>query len=71
MPDRSTFERAYAGQAPWDIGRPQQAESMGRLAAYRFEWVLPGHGQRVHLPAAEMRQHVGRLAESMRERSQV
>ncbi len=50
---------------------PQQAESVGRLAAYRFEWVLPGHGQRVHLPAAEMRQQVERLAESMRERSQV
>ena len=50
---------------------PQQAESMGRLAAYRFEWVLPGHGQRVHLPATETRQQIGRLAESMRERSQV
>ena len=25
IPDRSTFESAYAGQAPWDIGRPQQA----------------------------------------------
>ena len=24
VPDRSTFERAYAGQAPWDIGRPQK-----------------------------------------------
>jgi len=24
-PDRNTFESAYAGQAPWDIGRPQQA----------------------------------------------
>ena len=24
VPDRSTFESAYAGQAPWDIGRPQQ-----------------------------------------------
>jgi cyclopropane fatty-acyl-phospholipid synthase-like methyltransferase len=22
--DRSTFESAYAGQAPWDIGRPQK-----------------------------------------------
>src|SRR5882724_8848254 len=50
---------------------PQQAGSMGRLAAYRFEWVLPGHGQRVYLPAAEMRQQVERLAESMRERSRV
>ncbi len=25
IPDRNTFETAYAGQAPWDIGRPQQA----------------------------------------------
>jgi glyoxylase-like metal-dependent hydrolase (beta-lactamase superfamily II)/ferredoxin len=44
---------------------PEQAESMRRLADYRFEWVLPGHGQRVRLPAAEMRAEVLRLAESM------
>jgi cyclopropane fatty-acyl-phospholipid synthase-like methyltransferase len=25
LPDRNTFESAYTGQAPWDIGRPQQA----------------------------------------------
>jgi SAM-dependent methyltransferase len=25
LPDRNTFESAYAGQAPWDIGRPQRA----------------------------------------------
>ena len=25
IPDRSTFESAYAGQAPWDIGKPQKA----------------------------------------------
>ena len=25
VPDRSTFESMYAGQAPWDIGRPQKA----------------------------------------------
>jgi hypothetical protein len=24
VPGRSTFENAYAGQAPWDIGRPQK-----------------------------------------------
>jgi SAM-dependent methyltransferase len=24
VPDRSTFENIYAGQAPWDIGKPQQ-----------------------------------------------
>ncbi len=25
VPDRSTFESMYAGQPPWDIGRPQKA----------------------------------------------
>src|SRR5438105_12747093 len=25
VPDRSTFESIYAGQPPWDIGKPQQA----------------------------------------------
>jgi cyclopropane fatty-acyl-phospholipid synthase-like methyltransferase len=24
IPDRSTFETMYAGQAPWDIGKPQK-----------------------------------------------
>lgn len=24
VPDRTTFESAYAGQAPWDIGKPQK-----------------------------------------------
>jgi hypothetical protein len=43
----------------------EQAVSVRRLADYRFEWVLPGHGQRVRLPAAEMRGEVLRLAESM------
>jgi len=46
---------------------PQQAESMRRLADYRFEWVLPGHGQKVHLPADEMRKQILRLAETMRD----
>jgi glyoxylase-like metal-dependent hydrolase (beta-lactamase superfamily II) len=45
---------------------PEQAESVGRLADFRFEWVLPGHGQRVRLPAAEMRAEALRLAEEMR-----
>jgi glyoxylase-like metal-dependent hydrolase (beta-lactamase superfamily II) len=44
---------------------PEQIESVRRLADYRFEWVLPGHGRRVRLPAAEVRAEVLRLAESM------
>ena len=33
---------------------PEQTRSMRRLLDYRFEWVLPGHGRRAHLPADEM-----------------
>jgi glyoxylase-like metal-dependent hydrolase (beta-lactamase superfamily II)/ferredoxin len=33
---------------------PRQIESMRRLAEFPFEWVLPGHGQRVGLPREEM-----------------
>lgn len=35
----------------WD----QQIRSMERLLDYSFEWVLPGHGRRAHLPATAMR----------------
>ena len=44
---------------------------MERLADYQLEWVLPGHGQKVHLSAAEMRKRTLRLVELMREGSQV
>jgi hypothetical protein len=35
------------------------------LADFRFDWVLPGHGQRVHLPADEMRRQMHDLVERM------
>ncbi len=47
----------------------EQADSMAKLAEYPFEWVLPGHGQRVRLPAAEMRRQMHDLARSMHETS--
>jgi glyoxylase-like metal-dependent hydrolase (beta-lactamase superfamily II)/ferredoxin len=37
---------------------PQQLESLKRLADFSFEWVLPGHGQKVHLPAGQMREQI-------------
>jgi glyoxylase-like metal-dependent hydrolase (beta-lactamase superfamily II) len=45
---------------------PEQTESMALLADYRFEWVLPGHGQRVQLPAEQMHQQLQSLVERMR-----
>jgi 4Fe-4S single cluster domain of Ferredoxin I len=45
---------------------PRQVASMRRLAEFAFEWVLPGHGQRVHLPREEMRRQMQELVERMR-----
>ena len=44
----------------------RQTESMSRLAAYRFEWVLPGHGQRIWLAAEAMHEHLRDLLERMK-----
>ena len=44
---------------------PRQIESMNRLLDYNFEWVLPGHGQRVQLPAEEMHRQLAALTAQM------
>ncbi len=49
----------------YDWGR--QTESMARLASFDFEWVLPGHGQRVQLPRAGMRRQMADLVSRMRD----
>jgi len=46
----------------------EQTRSMELLRAYPFEWVLPGHGGRLHLPAARMREELAALVERMRKR---
>ncbi|WOD38458.1 MBL fold metallo-hydrolase [Nodosilinea sp. E11] len=45
---------------------PQQVESMEKLAAYDFEWVLPGHGRRHHADAATMRQQMQKCLDWMK-----
>jgi|SRR6185295_10740315 len=44
---------------------PEQTRSMRRLLDYRFEWVLPGHGRRAHLPADAMQQKLRDCVEWM------
>ena len=44
---------------------PEQKKSMARLQKFGFEWVLPGHGQRVKLPAQVMRRELAALFERM------
>jgi glyoxylase-like metal-dependent hydrolase (beta-lactamase superfamily II)/ferredoxin len=44
----------------------KQMKSMERLARYRFEWVLPGHGVRCHLPHERMTEELKRCLGAMR-----
>jgi glyoxylase-like metal-dependent hydrolase (beta-lactamase superfamily II)/ferredoxin len=48
----------------WDSW-PRQKQSMRRLLNFSFEWVLPGHGQRMQLPADEMRRKLEELVDRM------
>jgi len=41
---------------------PEQLKSLRRLQEFSFEWVLPGHGQRVCLPADEIQRQVSAIA---------
>lgn len=45
----------------WEL----QKTSMNWLTKHQFEWVLPGHGQRVHLPAKRMANELRELVERM------
>jgi len=43
----------------------EQVKSVEKLDRYSFEWVLPGHGQRVQLPRNEMRHEMARLIQGV------
>jgi glyoxylase-like metal-dependent hydrolase (beta-lactamase superfamily II)/ferredoxin len=47
----------------------EQIRSMERLLDYRFEWVLPGHGRRVHLSSKLCREQLERCIARMQRRS--
>lgn len=48
----------------WDSWS-DQARSMARLLGHRFEWILPGHGERANFPPEEMHRQVRELVERM------
>lgn len=43
----------------------EQVKSVEKLDRYSFEWVLPGHGQRIRLPRNEMRHEMARLIQGV------
>jgi glyoxylase-like metal-dependent hydrolase (beta-lactamase superfamily II)/ferredoxin len=48
---------------------PEQTRSMELLLNYQFEWVLPGHGRRVHLSSSLMREQLEQCVRRMKQRS--
>lgn len=44
----------------------EQTRSMERLLDYQFEWVLPGHGRRIHLSSSLMRDQLERCIARMK-----
>ena len=58
----------YAFRSACWYSWPGQIKSMERLLDHRFEWVLPGHGRPVNLPAAAMRASLERCIAWMKER---
>lgn len=63
--DRHQLHLAAFRDYCWDSWS-QQTGSMQRLTQHRFEWILPGHGQRVHLAETEMQRQLAVLVERMK-----
>jgi glyoxylase-like metal-dependent hydrolase (beta-lactamase superfamily II)/ferredoxin len=49
----------------------EQTRSMEALLDYRFEWVLPGHGRRIHLSSSLMLEQLERCVTRMKHTSRV
>lgn len=45
---------------------PEQVESMERLANFKFEWILPGHGIRAHFTREQMQREMKSLLRWMK-----
>jgi glyoxylase-like metal-dependent hydrolase (beta-lactamase superfamily II)/ferredoxin len=61
--------RLYAFRSACWYSWSEQIRSMERLLDYRFEWVLPGHGRPIHLPADEMHRSLEQCLEWMKARA--
>jgi len=64
-----TGDHLWAWEGRLEMGRSvswyswsEQKKSLRKLLDYRFEWVLPGHGRSLRLPAERMREELKDLA---------
>ncbi len=61
-----TLQSLNAGRDVCWYSWEEQARSMSALARYSFEWVLPGHGERINQPAERMQTEIRELLARMR-----
>jgi glyoxylase-like metal-dependent hydrolase (beta-lactamase superfamily II)/ferredoxin len=61
--------RLYAFRTATWFDCDVQTRSMERLAAFDFEWVLPGHGHRAHFPRERMREEMAACVEWMKKKA--
>jgi glyoxylase-like metal-dependent hydrolase (beta-lactamase superfamily II)/ferredoxin len=52
------YQSLHASRSVSWYSWPQQIESVALLLNYDFEWVLPGHGRRVHANARQMKAYL-------------
>ena len=61
------YKSLHASQSVCWYSWPEQARSMESLLDYQFEWVLPGHGRRVHLSSSLMREELEKCVAQMKQ----
>ena len=66
-----TYNALHASQSVCWYSWAHQTRSMELLLDYEFEWVLPGHGRRVHLSSSLMREQLQHCVARMKHRSRV
>jgi glyoxylase-like metal-dependent hydrolase (beta-lactamase superfamily II)/ferredoxin len=59
-------QRLHASRDVCWYSWPQQTASIRLLENFSFEWILPGHGRRVHLTREEAARQIRELSASMR-----
>lgn len=64
-----THKSLHASQNVCWYSWPEQIRSMELLLNYQFDWVLPGHGRRVHLSSSLMREQLEQCITRMKQRS--
>jgi glyoxylase-like metal-dependent hydrolase (beta-lactamase superfamily II)/ferredoxin len=62
--DREDHQLGASEDYCWDSWE-EQIRSMGKLRSFAFEWVLPGHGQRVRLAPEKMKEQLTALVQRM------